>query len=104
MPKTPETLEPNLKILYDSIEESGEEGIRLDELFDKLKINGHDVETLINIMDSLNQLGELGLAHKKIIESKTERGYEGEIRWFAAGKGDSIPNLQYGGKSLYFSL
>jgi len=100
MSKTPKDLEPDLRVLYMHVEESGEEGIGLGKLLDNLKKDRSDIEAVTAVLDDLGTLMDLGYVHRKIIETKTEMGYEGRILWFAAGKGESLQELQYGGISL----
>lgn len=100
MSENTKELEPELKKLLDMVTERGEKGIQLDELLDNLQKNGRDYRVVLAVMNDLFQLQDLGYIHRKIIERKIEGGIEGEIRWFAAGKGESIKELEYGGLSL----
>ncbi len=90
MPENPEDLSPNLKALYDCINESEEKGIGLDQIFLRIKKDPSIPEILIDVMDDLYRLGELGYIERKFIQKKSERMCMTEIRWFAAGKGDNI--------------
>lgn len=89
MSETPEPLNPDLEPLYNHIKESGDKGIRLDELMDKLNKDKHDSEIVLAIVDDLSTLWTLGYIHKIIIETRFERGIEWEERWFVVGKGES---------------
>lgn len=100
MSKTPKDLEPDLRVLYTYVEESGEDGIGLGKLLDTLKKDRSDIKAVTSVLDNLGTLMDLGYVHRKIIETKTEMGYEGKILWFAVGKGESLQELQYGGISL----
>ncbi len=83
-------LEPHLKILYSYVDESDEKGIRLDELLIKLNKEEASIDIILDIMDDLIRLGELGYIHREFITERSERSVTTEIRWFAAGKGESI--------------
>ena len=89
MPKRKD-LKPELKAMLDVIEESGEEGTSQGEIFDIFgKDNTRD--TLVTVMTQLGELREMGLIHRKFVEEeRTERGVTMSIRWFAAGKGESV--------------
>jgi len=100
MSENAKELEPDLKQLLDVVVEGGENGVRLDEIFDKLQKDDRDTKVLIGVMDDLSQLREFGYIHRKIIERRVKGGIEGEIRWFAAGKGESIEDAKYGGFSM----
>lgn len=89
MPKIKD-LEPELKALYTIIDESGEKGTDLFELFDNLGRDHRDRDTLIAVETHLSELREMGLIHRKLVEvERTERWAITSIRWFAAGKGES---------------
>jgi len=83
-------LEPHLKTLFSYVDESGEKGIRLDELLIKLDKEEASIDIILDIMDDLFKLGELGYIHREFITERSERSITTEIRWFAAGKGESI--------------
>lgn len=83
-------LEPHLKTLYNYVDESGEKGIRLDELLIKLNKEEDGIDIILDIMDDLIKLGELGYIHREFVTERSERWVTTEIRWFAAGKGESI--------------
>ncbi|MBU7045240.1 MAG: hypothetical protein HXS54_02300 [Theionarchaea archaeon] len=86
-----EELDSELKAIFDIIEESGENGTDLGELFDKLEKDSRDTETLLGVMTNLDELGEMGYIHRKIVEEeRTERGVTTAIKWFVVGKGDSV--------------
>ena len=90
MPKK-EELEPEPKAIFDIIEESGENGTDLGELFDKLGKDSRNVDTLIGVMTNLDKLAEMGFIHRKIVEEeRTETGVTTAIRWFVVGKGESV--------------
>ncbi len=86
-----EELDSELKALFDIIEESGENGTDLGEIFDKLEKDSRDTETLLGVMTNLDVLREMDYIHRKIVEEeRTERGVTTAIKWFVVGKGDSV--------------
>lgn len=76
----------DLEQLHLILEKAGAEGIRLDVLFDSLKVNVQDVEALMDFMDRLATLERNGLAHSDIIQKRDGRGITSEIRWFSGKK------------------
>jgi len=65
MSENAKELEPDLKQLLDVVVEGGENGVRLDEIFDKLQKDDRDTKVLIGVMDDLSQLREFGYIHRK---------------------------------------
>ena len=88
MPK--KDLTPELKSIFTIIDESGEKGTDLFELFDNLGKDHRDRDTLLAVETQLCELREMGLIHRKVVEvERTERWVTTCIRWFAVGKGES---------------
>lgn len=91
-----EDLEPELKAIFNIIDESGEKGINLVELFDKLEKDYRDRDTLLAVLTQLGELKEMGYIHKKLVEVKgTERWVISSIKWFVAGKGGSVKEASF---------
>jgi hypothetical protein len=87
-----EDLPPELKKIFEIIEESGEHGVNIGVLFKKLGKDGRDTDTLLAVMDQLGDLWERGYIYQKIVEvERTEKGVSNSIRWFVTGKGESLP-------------
>lgn len=89
MPKNKD-LNPELRAIFDIIEESGEQGTGQGELFDILGKDHTDRDTLMAVMTHLGELREMGLIHRKLVEERTERWVITSIRWFVVGKGESV--------------
>lgn len=89
MPKK-EELEPELKAIYDIIEESGEKGTDGFELFEKLGKDCRNRDTLIAVMIHIDELIEMGYIHRKYVEKRTEKWVTTCLRWFVTGKGESV--------------
>lgn len=93
-----EDLDPELKAILAIIDESGEKGTDLRELFDKLEKDDRNRDTLIAVLTNLSELREMGYIHKKHVEiERTERRVTTSIKWFAAGKGESVREGSFSG-------
>jgi hypothetical protein len=69
-----EDLKPELKAMFTIIDESGEKGTGIVELFDKLEKDYRDRDTLLTVLTQLGELEEKGYVHGKRFEIKgTER-------------------------------
>lgn len=102
MTEPPKDLEPTLEILYNYINETDEKGIPLDELMMKLNKDTGDIDVVLDVMDDLHKLGELGYIHKEYVTERSERMISTEIRWFVAGKGESVSSNDPGLGALWF--
>jgi Fe2+ or Zn2+ uptake regulation protein len=86
-----EDLTPELKAMFTIIDESGEKGTGIVELFDKLEKDYNDTDTLSTVLRQLGELEGKGYVHGKRVEIKgTERWAFHSMKWFAAGKGGSV--------------
>ena len=86
-----EDLKPELKAIFTIIDESGEKGTGIVELFKKLEKDYKDTDTLSTVLRQLGELEEKGYVHGKRVEIKgTERWSFHCMKWFAAGKGRSV--------------
>ncbi|KYK37737.1 MAG: hypothetical protein HXS46_03245 [Theionarchaea archaeon] len=101
MTEAPKDLAPDLEILYNYINETGEKGIPLDELMMKLNKDMGDIDVVLDVMDDLHKLGELGHIHREYVTEKSERMITTEMRWFVAGKGESVSSNDLGLGALW---
>jgi hypothetical protein len=89
-----EDLKPELKAIFTIIDESGEKGTGIVELFDKLEKNYNDTDTLLAVLTQLGELEMKGYVHGKRVEIKgTEMWAFHSMKWFAAGKGESVKEV-----------
>jgi hypothetical protein len=90
--KERENLPPELRAIFDIIEESGEHGIDVGNIFEKLGKDGKDLETYFAVSAQILELREMGHIYKKIVKEEINEDWVANcIRWFVIGKGESLP-------------